>query len=100
MLDGVFARGTTPTQIFPIPGGLTKSDFLDFTISYRQKGKTILIKRKEDSYGKVDDEIFMIDNFKFYPFRLISTDEIDMAYAITIHKSQGSDYQNILIIIP
>ncbi len=57
-------------------------------------------KRKEDSYGKVDDEIFMIDNFKFYPFRLISTDEIDMAYAITIHKSQGSDYQNILIIIP
>jgi hypothetical protein len=50
MLDGVFARGTTPTQIFPIPGGLTKSDFLDFTISYRQKGKTILIKRKEETY--------------------------------------------------
>lgn len=50
MLDGVFTRGTTPTQIFPIPGDLTRSDFLDFTISYRQKGKTILIKRKEDSY--------------------------------------------------
>jgi hypothetical protein len=58
MLDGVFARGTTPTQIFPIPGGLTKSDFLDFTISYRQKGKTILIKRKEESYNipEVDSE--------------------------------------------
>ena len=58
MLDGVFARGTTPTQIFPIPGGLTKSDFLDFSISYRQKGKTILIKRKEDSYSipEVDSE--------------------------------------------
>lgn len=58
MLDGVFARGTTPTQIFPIPGGLTKSDFLDFTISYRQKGNTILIKRKEDSYDipEVDSE--------------------------------------------
>lgn len=58
MLDGAFARGTTPTQIFPIPGGLTKSDFLDFTISYRQKGKTILIKRKEDSYDipEVDSE--------------------------------------------
>lgn len=50
MLDGVFARGTTPTQIFPIPGELTISDFLDFTIAYRQKDKTILIKRKEDSY--------------------------------------------------
>ena len=58
MLDGVFARGTTPTQIFPIPGGLTRSDFLDFTISYRQKGKTVLIKRKEDSYDipEVDSE--------------------------------------------
>ena len=58
MLDGVFARGTTPTQIFPIPGDLTKSDFLDFTVAYRQKGKTILIKRKEDSCNipKVDSE--------------------------------------------
>lgn len=58
MLDGVFARGTTPTQIFPIPGSLTKSDFLDFTVSYRQKGKTVLIKRKEDSYDipEVDSE--------------------------------------------
>lgn len=58
MLHGVFARGTTPTQIFPIPDGLTRADFLDFTISYRQKGKTILIKRKEDSYiiPEVDSE--------------------------------------------
>lgn len=58
MLDGVFARGTTPTQIFPIPGDLVKSDFLDYTISYRQKGKTILIKRKEDTYEipEVDSE--------------------------------------------
>ena len=58
MLDGVFALGTTPTQIFPIPGCLTRSDFLDFTISYRQKGKTVLIKRKKDSYDipEVDSE--------------------------------------------
>lgn len=48
MLDGVFARGTTPTHIFPLPGGLTVSDFLDFTISYRQKGKLVLTKRKVD----------------------------------------------------
>lgn len=57
MLDGVFARGTTPTQIFPIPGDLTKKDFLDFTISYRQKGKTILVKRKEDSYDLPKEEV-------------------------------------------
>ena len=58
MLDGVFARGTTPTQIFPIPGGLVKSDFLDFTIAYRQKGKLVLLKRKDDTYDipEMDNE--------------------------------------------
>ena len=49
MLDGVFARGTTPTQIFPFPGDLTVSDFLDFTITYRQKGKNVLVKTKKDT---------------------------------------------------
>jgi hypothetical protein len=48
MLDGVLIRGTTPTQTFPVPKGLTKSGFLDFIITYRQKNKTILIKRKVD----------------------------------------------------
>jgi hypothetical protein len=58
MLDGVFARGTTPTQIFPIPGELVKSDFLDLTIAYRQKGKLVLLKRKDDTYDipEVDSE--------------------------------------------
>ena len=50
--------------------------------------------------GKVNDKIFKIKDFTFYPLRLISTDEIDLAYAITIHKSQGSDYKNILVILP
>ena len=54
MLDGVFARGTTPTQIFPIPGDLTMSDFLDLTITYRQKGKAVLIKRKSDTCNITD----------------------------------------------
>ena len=54
MLDGVFARGTTPTHIFPLPGGLTVFDFLDFTISYRQRGKLVLVKRKEDSDNIVE----------------------------------------------
>jgi len=31
---------------------------------------------------------------------MISSSEIDLAYAITIHKSQGSDFNNILIILP
>jgi hypothetical protein len=49
MLDGVFFRGTTPTQIFPIPKPLTMDDLKDFTITYRQKNKNILIKHMEDT---------------------------------------------------
>lgn len=54
MLDGVFARGTTPTQVFPIPGDLRMSDFTDLTVSYRQKNKTILKKRKSDTQNITD----------------------------------------------
>lgn len=56
MLDGSFVRGTTPTHIFPIPDPITLADLQDYTIAYRQKRKTILIKRKEDaSYLKEID---------------------------------------------
>ncbi len=49
---------------------------------------------------KKEDEIFKIDDYVFYPLRLITSDEIDLSYAITVHKSQGSDYINILVILP
>lgn len=49
MLNGVFARGTTPTHIFPILEDLKMSDFVDFTVTYRQKGNNVLIKRKSDA---------------------------------------------------
>ncbi len=52
------------------------------------------------SDGKKTDKIFKLGEFVFYPIRLIPSDEIDLAYAITIHKSQGSDYKNILVILP
>ncbi|MGM9874288.1 MAG: AAA family ATPase [Bacilli bacterium] len=50
--------------------------------------------------GKRKDEIFKIKDFIFYPIRMIAKDEIDNAFAITIHKSQGSDYNQILVILP
>ncbi len=51
--------------------------------------------------GKKKDRIFRLKNdYIFYPLRMISSEDIDLAYAITIHKSQGSDYRNILVILP
>ena len=49
---------------------------------------------------KIDGKIFKLGGYMFYPFNLISRSEIDNSYAITIHKSQGSDYENILVILP
>ena len=58
---------------------------------------------------KKDDQIFALqikDNeskertFIFYPLRMIAREEFELAYAISIHKSQGSDFENIFIILP
>ena len=60
--------------------------------------KKVMKRISHDGHKK--DEIFKIGSYVFYPFRLISLSEIDLAYAITIHKSQGSDYNQILVILP
>lgn len=49
---------------------------------------------------KVENKIFKLGDFVFYPVRLIGADKITSAFAITIHKSQGSDYNNILVVLP
>lgn len=47
---------------------------------------TLMLKRK----GK----------FVFYPISLLPTDSIETAFAITIHKAQGSGYPNIMMFLP
>lgn len=49
MLDGAFGRGTTPTNIFPLPCHIRLSDLEDFTITYRQKNHNVLTKHKEEA---------------------------------------------------
>ena len=68
----------------------------DKTLYFMLKKDSELIKNEK----KIDDKIFKLGGYLFYPFRLIARSEIDNAYAITIHKSQGSDYKNILVILP
>ena len=68
----------------------------DNTLYFMVKKSTNLVKNE----GKATDKIFKLRDYTFYPLRLIAAEEIDLAYAITIHKSQGSDYKNILVILP
>lgn len=68
----------------------------------------VMFKKKSDegSYtaespkGIHQNAVFRLGKYKFYPLSKISREEITSAFAITIHKSQGSDYQNILVILP
>jgi exodeoxyribonuclease V alpha subunit len=68
----------------------------DNTLYFMVKKASNLVEKD----GKTNDKIFKLGSYVFYPLRMISKNEIDFAYAITIHKSQGSDYKNILVILP
>ncbi len=61
-----------------------------------------MIKKSYDNIreGYKEIGIFKIKDFVFYPLELIDSKEITMSYAITIHKSQGSEYDNVLILLP
>ena len=66
----------------------------------KKKTKLLIDDLKDDSDLSLIDDIFKIGDYVFYPFRFIAVKEIDLAYAITIHKSQGSDYNNLFVILP
>ena len=74
------------------------------TVQFKGDGTLYLMLKKSTNLcldnKKVDNKIFKVGDYLFYPIRLISSDDIEPAFAITIHKSQGSDYQNILVILP
>lgn len=63
----------------------------------------LMLKRASKFYtedGKRENKIFKLGEYLFYPVRLFASDEITLAYTISIHKSQGSDFKNILVILP
>lgn len=60
-------------------------------------------EKMNDNSGGAKDcfaSIFRVGNYLFYPLSLIPADSVELAYAITIHKSQGSGYNNILMFLP
>lgn len=40
------------------------------------------------------------DGFVFYPLAVLPTDALEPAFAITIHKSQGSEYNHVIMFLP
>ena len=80
-------------RFFPgMPIMITKNDYI---LKLFNGDTGVLIKDKNESYNAVfnknDEFIFIPVNFlKFY----------ESAFSITVHKSQGSEYSNVLLILP
>ena len=70
----------------------------DDTLYFMVDKKSTLYEREYDK--DKTDRIFKKGKYLFYPLRMISKDIITLSYAITIHKSQGSGYNNIFVILP
>ena len=71
---------------------------------YRGWGKNRELALSNGSLGIVTGEgkrrkYYFPDAYK--PFLFIDNEEnLDLAYAITVHKSQGSDFEHVLLVIP
>lgn len=53
-----------------------------------------------DKDEKKENQIFKLGEFFFYPVRMIGREDISSAFAITVHKSQGSGYDDVFVILP
>ncbi|MBO4667416.1 MAG: AAA family ATPase [Bacilli bacterium] len=89
----------------------TNNDFLhlyngDSGILVAFKGDETIYFMLDSIHPRIQNEgynkgtMFRLGKYTFYPITSLKSDEVDLAFAITIHKSQGSDYNNILVILP
>ncbi len=75
--------------------------------------KYLMVKKELKSKTRLEDDVVSTNerslisqgikqqgSYIFYPLHLLPKDSIETAYAITIHKSQGSGYKAILVLLP
>ena len=93
----MITKNNKPLDLYNGDSGVAVSFKNDDTIYIMFKKSSKKLKLED---GKKENRIFKIGNYMFYPLSLISSDEITPAFAISIHKSQGSDYNNIMVILP
>ncbi len=61
-------------------------------------GSIGIINNKKDKFGKVSRTYYFTDQDG--PLYNVNEDHLEPAYAISVHKSQGSDFDNVFFIVP
>ena len=70
-------------------------------LKYLMVKKNIKSGTTQNDEGSLSNQgIRQQGSYIFYPLHLLPKESIETAYAITIHKSQGSDYRAILVFLP
>lgn len=64
-------------------------------------GQIGFVSFANNKYAQVYFSGYSNESFKFYAQKSEDSEQkIDLAYAITIHKSQGSDFDTVLVVLP
>lgn len=70
-------------------------------LKYLMVKKNIKSGTTQNDEGSLSNQgIRQQGSYIFYPLHLLPKESIETAYAITIHKSQGSGYKSILVFLP
>jgi exodeoxyribonuclease V alpha subunit len=94
------------TILTPFKKGCLGSTFCNDFIEYNKKAhiKTPLIVTKNDyKFNLMNGDIgYKDDPFGFFPEKisLALLTEYDLAWAISIHKSQGSEFPHVIVLLP
>lgn len=74
-------------------------------INFKDSDVLFFLIEKDNKNYKYDattleDKVLKLGKYMLYPLRMLDLKRVVYAYAITIHKSQGSGYENILVALP
>ena len=102
--------GYYPGELLMITKNLRALDLYngDCGVTVKFKGDDnlyFMIKKAETENLRPTDKItenriFRLGDYFFYPVATIGREDISSAFAITVHKAQGSGYDNVFVILP
>ena len=87
---------TKNQEMFKLYNGDTGIVVFDGNTPYMMLKKMPVQAQTNDADSKTPKR----DNYVFYPLALLPADAIETAFAITIHKSQGSEYDHVMMFLP